>query len=298
MTRELAQEDRLARLAARGRAHPQAAEASPTQSRSGPSATGSTSSGAWTAPRPPSLGPHRSWAVPGAVHPGPAYAGSVDPRYPTVGLPGMPAVPGMPGRGEPTGLSATRRTTSVSRPTQGRHHPARRSRLATAGVSTALLFGGIGYLSATQVFADTQPAAANQGTDAGQLGAAGGSTDGESDTNRPADGQLGGDDPVSGVAPVNSEPAGTLPATVAPAPGSATGPTTLGPAPASVTPAAVDPAAAVAPAVDPGATDPAAADRAAVDPAAADPAPTDPPTTVRRTPRTAPARPRCTGSHC
>ena len=274
MTHDASNEERLARLAARGRVRTSDPARLPTVSatsaastaygRSTPTPAGS---GPWAAPTlagatPPYVGA----AGQGVVYPGPAYAGRVDPAsaYPTPGRPPTAPYPGAT-YGAAARPAPTRRTTSPARPAGGRYHPARRSRLATAGVSTALLFGGIGYLSATQVFANTQPTA-SQGADPAALTTSGAAADGQS-----AGDQLGGDDAVPAVAA--AEPAGTLPPTVAPA--SATTPTTLGPAPAGIAPAAADPA----------------------DPAAAA-APTDPPTTSRRTPHTAAPRPRCTGSHC
>ena len=297
MTRDASHEDRLARLAARGRVR----TSDPTRRRANPSMSAAPSSAAdqrsmtprpgaapWAAPAPPaSTPPYPGASGASAVYPGPTDAGGVDPGGGTYPMSGGPPTAPYPRHGfnAPAGPAPTRRTTSSTRPAAGRHHPARRSRLVTAGVSTALMFAGIGYLSATQVFAGTQPAA-SQGADPAALTTSGAATDGQ-----PADDQPGRDDPVSIVVPATAEPAGTLPPTVAQAPASASSPTTLGPAPASIAAAAVDPAA-VEPAADPAVVDP-----AAVDPAVTE-APTDPPTTVRRTPRTAAPRPRCTGSHC
>ena len=227
MTRDASSEDRLARLAARGRVRTSDPARLPTVSatsaastaygRSTPTPAGS---GPWAAPTlaaatPPYVGA----AGQGVVYPGPAYAGRVDPAsaYPTPGRPPTAPYPGAT-YGAAARPAPTRRTTSPARPAGGRYHPARRSRLATAGVSTALLFGGIGYLSATQVFANTQPTA-SQGSGPAALTTSGAAADGQS-----AGDQLGGDD---------------------------------------ADPAAVDPAAAAEPVADPAAANPAAVDPAA-----------------------------------
>ena len=174
-----------------------------------------------------------------------------------------------------------------------KHHPARRSRIAAASVSASMLFGGIAVLAISDSYASTTPAADTSEADLG--------TSADPEATLAPEALQRDDAPLApttiGAAKVQLAP-GTLPPTVPPTPTAAAAAGVAATATAATTNATADTAASAA-ADATGAADDTNAAPADATPAEPDPtAATVAPRAVQRPAATRAPRPRCSGSKC